>query len=89
MGILQIGFIIILGLIFIATVLYLLNKYTDVFWPTCKVCNNKKKWFFFVGETNAKWEPELDGCQIGDVVMKGSDQVCTDCCREHKLFDNY
>jgi hypothetical protein len=66
-----------------------LSARTQIFWQKCQVCSKKREWFYYVGETNARYIKQLDGCQIGDVVLDGGQQVCTQCCREHKLFDNY
>ena len=79
----------VVGVMLLIGILILLDKHTSWFWRTCKVCKTKQEMFFYVGETNAKYEPKLDGCQIGDVVLNGGQQVCTRCAEEHKLFDNY
>lgn len=73
----------------IVAILYFLFNYTKVFWSKCELCEEKKYSFFFVGETNTKYNHELNGYEIGDELFIGGNEICTECCRKHKLFDNY
>lgn len=80
----------IMGLtIFVLGILIFLAKHTRLFLPKCKVCKQKREWFFYVGETNAKYNKDLGGCKIGDEILNGGDEVCNYCTKEYKLFDNY
>ena len=82
-----IGAIVVL-IIALVLIFHLVRKYTPFLDDICKVCKKKRKLFYGVWETKAVYDKKLQGNKIGDEILKGSDNVCTDCCKKYKLFDN-